>query len=71
MASPVSVHRRANLLQSVFNFIGINVDTTTFTYLPPLTYRYTMWVAMGYLTLCQVNRAIIFNYGILSTDFSG
>lgn len=71
MASPVDVHHRANVLESVYNFISIHVVTTTFTCLPPLTHRYTMVTAIGYLTACQVNRAIIFNYGILSTDFSG
>ncbi|MBN3306088.1 MBOA1 acyltransferase, partial [Amia calva] len=34
-------------------------------------HRYSLIVAMGYLTLCQVSRVYIFNYGILSTDFSG
>lgn len=34
-------------------------------------HRYTMVWAMGYLTVCQVIRVFIFNYGILSTDFSG
>ncbi|CAG6015844.1 unnamed protein product [Menidia menidia] len=34
-------------------------------------HRYSMLTAMGYLTLCQVSRVFIFNYGILSTDFSG
>ncbi|KAG7474074.1 hypothetical protein JOB18_001900 [Solea senegalensis] len=34
-------------------------------------HRYSMVIAMGYLTVCQVSRVIIFNYGILSTDFSG
>ncbi|XP_056619441.1 lysophospholipid acyltransferase 1 isoform X2 [Triplophysa dalaica] len=34
-------------------------------------HRYTMVVSIGYLTICQVSRVIIFNYGILSTDFSG
>lgn len=71
MASPVNVPHRANLLESVHNFISKNVVSTTFTCLSSLTYRYTMVMAMGYLTVCQVNRAIIFNYGILSTDFSG
>ncbi|XP_012688947.2 lysophospholipid acyltransferase 1 [Clupea harengus] len=33
--------------------------------------RYSMITAMGYLTVCQVSRVFIFNYGILSTDFSG
>lgn len=33
--------------------------------------RYSMVMAMGYLTVCQVSRVFIFNYGILSTDFSG
>ncbi|KAG9479186.1 hypothetical protein GDO78_012718 [Eleutherodactylus coqui] len=28
-------------------------------------------LALGYLTLCQINRVYIFNYGILTTDFSG
>uniref|UniRef100_A0A8D3C8M6 Membrane bound O-acyltransferase domain containing 1 n=1 Tax=Scophthalmus maximus TaxID=52904 RepID=A0A8D3C8M6_SCOMX len=30
-----------------------------------------MVTAMGFLTVCQVSRVVIFNYGILSTDFSG
>uniref|UniRef100_A0A8C6WXQ1 Membrane bound O-acyltransferase domain containing 1 n=1 Tax=Neogobius melanostomus TaxID=47308 RepID=A0A8C6WXQ1_9GOBI len=34
-------------------------------------HRYTMVWAMGYLTVCQVIRVYIFNYGVLSTDFSG
>ncbi|XP_028281512.1 lysophospholipid acyltransferase 1 [Parambassis ranga] len=34
-------------------------------------HRYTMVTAMGYLTACQVSRVFIYNYGILSTDFSG
>ncbi|XP_054636804.1 lysophospholipid acyltransferase 1 isoform X1 [Dunckerocampus dactyliophorus] len=34
-------------------------------------HRYSMVIAMGYLTVCQVSRVFIFNYGILSTDFSG
>ncbi|XP_076008707.1 lysophospholipid acyltransferase 1 [Genypterus blacodes] len=34
-------------------------------------HRYSMVMAMGYLTLCQVGRVFIFKYGILSTDFSG
>ncbi|XP_068180184.1 lysophospholipid acyltransferase 1 [Antennarius striatus] len=34
-------------------------------------HRYSMVTAMGYLTVCQVSRVFIFNYGILSTDFSG
>ncbi|KAM8966947.1 membrane-bound glycerophospholipid O-acyltransferase 1 [Pelodytes ibericus] len=33
--------------------------------------RYSLVMAMGYLTVCQINRVYIFNYGILSTDFSG
>ncbi|KAF4087654.1 hypothetical protein AMELA_G00073170 [Ameiurus melas] len=32
---------------------------------------YTTVVAMGYLTMCQVSRVFIFNYGIQATDFSG
>lgn len=35
------------------------------------SHRYSMITAMGYLTVCQVSRVFIFNYGILSTDFSG
>ncbi|TSK77035.1 Lysophospholipid acyltransferase 1 [Bagarius yarrelli] len=31
----------------------------------------SMLLAMGYLTLCQISRVFIFNYGILATDFSG
>lgn len=34
-------------------------------------HRYSMITAMGYLTVCQVSRVFIYNYGILSTDFSG
>ncbi|XP_008298018.1 lysophospholipid acyltransferase 1 [Stegastes partitus] len=34
-------------------------------------HKYSMVTAMGYLTVCQVSRVFIFNYGILSTDFSG
>ncbi|MGH0134710.1 UNVERIFIED_CONTAM: hypothetical protein FKN15_032433 [Acipenser sinensis] len=34
-------------------------------------HRYSLIVAMGYLILCQVSRVYIFNYGLLSTDFSG
>ncbi|XP_026149360.1 lysophospholipid acyltransferase 1 [Mastacembelus armatus] len=34
-------------------------------------HQYSMLTAMGYLTVCHVSRAFIFNYGILSTDFSG
>uniref|UniRef100_A0A669DYY6 Membrane bound O-acyltransferase domain containing 1 n=1 Tax=Oreochromis niloticus TaxID=8128 RepID=A0A669DYY6_ORENI len=36
-----------------------------------ITLRYSMVISMGYLTACQVSRVFIFNYGILSTDFSG
>ncbi|XP_041758439.1 lysophospholipid acyltransferase 1 isoform X1 [Coregonus clupeaformis] len=34
-------------------------------------HRYTMIMAISYLTVCQVSRVFIYNYGILSTDFSG
>lgn len=34
-------------------------------------HRNTMVWAIGYLTVCQIIRVYIFNYGILSTDFSG
>ncbi|XP_072008561.1 lysophospholipid acyltransferase 1 isoform X2 [Engystomops pustulosus] len=34
-------------------------------------HRYSFVLAIGYLTLCQINRVYIFNYGILTTDFSG
>ncbi|KAL1259024.1 hypothetical protein QQF64_009601, partial [Cirrhinus molitorella] len=34
-------------------------------------HRYTMIASVGYLTVCQVIRVFIFDYGILSTDFSG
>ncbi|XP_010864712.2 lysophospholipid acyltransferase 1 isoform X1 [Esox lucius] len=34
-------------------------------------HRYTMTVAISYLTACQVSRVFIYSYGILSTDFSG
>ncbi|XP_069764066.1 lysophospholipid acyltransferase 1 isoform X2 [Narcine bancroftii] len=32
---------------------------------------YSFVAAMGYLTVCQISRVYIFNYGLLSTDFSG
>ncbi|XP_059363382.1 lysophospholipid acyltransferase 1 [Carassius carassius] len=34
-------------------------------------HRYTMIASVGYLIVCQVSRVFIFDYGILSTDFSG
>ncbi|XP_050988371.1 lysophospholipid acyltransferase 1 isoform X2 [Labeo rohita] len=34
-------------------------------------HRYTMIASLGYLTVCQVSRVFVFDYGILSTDFSG
>ncbi|XP_077382552.1 lysophospholipid acyltransferase 1 isoform X4 [Festucalex cinctus] len=34
-------------------------------------HRYSMVMAMGYLTACHVSRVLIFKYEILSTDFSG
>ncbi|CAI9585054.1 unnamed protein product [Staurois parvus] len=34
-------------------------------------HRYCFTTAMSYLILCQINRVYIFNYGILTTDFSG
>ncbi|KAK1173396.1 lysophospholipid acyltransferase 1-like isoform X1 [Acipenser oxyrinchus oxyrinchus] len=34
-------------------------------------HRYSVIAAMGYLILCQISRVYIFNYGLLSTDFSG
>ncbi|KAJ8290948.1 hypothetical protein GJAV_G00019530 [Gymnothorax javanicus] len=34
-------------------------------------HRYSMIMAIGYLTICQISRVFIFSYGILSTDFSG
>lgn len=34
-------------------------------------FRYSFFVAMGYLTICHVSRIYIFHYGILTTDFSG
>ncbi|XP_044150129.1 lysophospholipid acyltransferase 1 [Bufo gargarizans] len=34
-------------------------------------HSYSFILALGYLTLCQINRVYIFNYGILTTDFSG
>ncbi|XP_077431866.1 lysophospholipid acyltransferase 1 isoform X2 [Vanacampus margaritifer] len=34
-------------------------------------HRYSMAMAMGYLTVCHVSRVLIFKYEILSTDFSG
>ncbi|XP_048404335.1 lysophospholipid acyltransferase 1 isoform X1 [Stegostoma tigrinum] len=34
-------------------------------------HRYSFVAAIGYLTLCQISRVYIFNYGLLATDFSG
>uniref|UniRef100_A0A8C5LF39 Membrane bound O-acyltransferase domain containing 1 n=1 Tax=Jaculus jaculus TaxID=51337 RepID=A0A8C5LF39_JACJA len=34
-------------------------------------HRYSFIVAMGYLTICHISRIYIFQYGILTTDFSG
>lgn len=34
-------------------------------------FRYSFFVAMGYLTICHISRIYIFHYGILTTDFSG
>uniref|UniRef100_UPI00398EA4CE lysophospholipid acyltransferase 1-like isoform X2 n=1 Tax=Pristiophorus japonicus TaxID=55135 RepID=UPI00398EA4CE len=34
-------------------------------------HRYSFVAAMSYLTLCQISRVYIFNYGLLATDFSG
>ncbi|CAL8260696.1 unnamed protein product [Boreogadus saida] len=34
-------------------------------------HRYSLVLSMGYLTVCQISRVFIYNYGILSTDFSG
>ncbi|XP_032869559.1 lysophospholipid acyltransferase 1 isoform X1 [Amblyraja radiata] len=34
-------------------------------------HRYSFVAAMGYLTVCQISRVYIFNYGLLCTDFSG
>ncbi|XP_077126071.1 membrane-bound glycerophospholipid O-acyltransferase 1 isoform X1 [Ranitomeya variabilis] len=34
-------------------------------------HSYSFILALGYLTLCQINRVYVFNYGILTTDFSG
>ncbi|XP_062925434.1 lysophospholipid acyltransferase 1-like isoform X3 [Mobula hypostoma] len=34
-------------------------------------HRYSFVAGMGYLTVCQISRVYIFNYGLLSTDFSG
>lgn len=36
-----------------------------------LGFRYSFFVAMGYLTICHISRIYIFHYGILTTDFSG
>ncbi|XP_018411181.1 PREDICTED: lysophospholipid acyltransferase 1 [Nanorana parkeri] len=38
---------------------------------PEKVQRYSFITALSYLTLCQINRVYIFNYGILTTDFSG
>ncbi|XP_043925053.1 lysophospholipid acyltransferase 1 isoform X2 [Protopterus annectens] len=34
-------------------------------------HRYSFIAAVGYLTLCQISRVYIFDYWLLSTDFSG
>lgn len=47
------------------------LSATSLLTLDVFWFRYSMMVAMGYLTACQVSRVFIFNYGILATDFSG
>lgn len=49
----------------------IELPFTLFTLCHSFPLRYSMVISMGYLTACQAGRAFIFNYGILSTDFSG
>uniref|UniRef100_A0A7N6FKP5 Membrane bound O-acyltransferase domain containing 1 n=1 Tax=Anabas testudineus TaxID=64144 RepID=A0A7N6FKP5_ANATE len=54
----------ATLYDSMYRYDISTVFTPPHTGIPMVT-------AMGYLTVCQVSRVFIFNYGILSTDFSG
>uniref|UniRef100_A0A8C4T4L7 Membrane bound O-acyltransferase domain containing 1 n=1 Tax=Erpetoichthys calabaricus TaxID=27687 RepID=A0A8C4T4L7_ERPCA len=34
-------------------------------------HRFSLVTALGYLSICQISRVYIFDYGLLSTDFSG
>uniref|UniRef100_A0A8C4F8N8 Membrane bound O-acyltransferase domain containing 1 n=1 Tax=Dicentrarchus labrax TaxID=13489 RepID=A0A8C4F8N8_DICLA len=83
-ANPLVRHAVATLLGIAFLIFCFGWSTWSYLlvlYLSPehlnclfvhsSTYRYSMVTAMGYLTVCQVSRVFIFNYGILSTDFSG
>ncbi|XP_061572410.1 lysophospholipid acyltransferase 1 [Cololabis saira] len=82
-ASPLVRHAVATVLGIVFlifcfGWYSAHILTTVIVnYLIIVTadlnnvHRYSMVTAMGYLTMCQVSRVFIFNYGILSTDFSG
>ncbi|XP_068999297.1 lysophospholipid acyltransferase 1 [Embiotoca jacksoni] len=82
-ASPLVRHAVATLLGIAFlifcfGWYSAHILTVVFaSYLLILkadinnVHRYSMVTAMGYLTACQVSRVFIFNYGILSTDFSG
>ncbi|KAM9310436.1 lysophospholipid acyltransferase 1 [Pholidichthys leucotaenia] len=82
-ASPLVRHTVATFLGTAFLFFcfgwySAHILAVVFaTYLIIIkadinnVHRYCMVTAMGYLTACQVSRVFIFNYGILSTDFSG
>uniref|UniRef100_A0A673CNF0 Membrane bound O-acyltransferase domain containing 1 n=1 Tax=Sphaeramia orbicularis TaxID=375764 RepID=A0A673CNF0_9TELE len=82
-ASPLFRHAVATLLGTAFlifcfGWYSMHILTVVFaSYVIIIkadinnVHRYCMVMAMGYLTVCQVNRVIVFNYGILSTDFSG
>ncbi|XP_034031132.1 lysophospholipid acyltransferase 1 [Thalassophryne amazonica] len=82
-ASPLVRHTVVTLLGIAFlifcfGWYSVHVLITVFiNYIITLkadisnVHKYSMVMAMGYLTACQVNRVFIFNYGILSTDFSG
>lgn len=39
---------------------------------PPLVdFRYCLVVALSYLSLCQITRVYVFDYGMYSADFTG
>lgn len=33
--------------------------------------RYCLVVALGYLSICQITRVYVFDYGMYSADFTG
>nr|DBA24517.1 TPA: hypothetical protein GDO54_012158 [Pyxicephalus adspersus] len=57
-------HAHATVRHAFATIIGIYLAVFCFGW-------YSFITALSYLTLCQVNRVYIFNYGILATDFSG